>query len=568
MIVIGLALGLFLPGARSTAQDLIRTPAQARALEQALKVLARDSPGDAGHKYLVELARVKGGVPSTDRKLQRNVQALREKIQESTDYRPYRGDSAVYEAGVAAMLLSSIDPGAMGIPRDVLAGEIQRIVDYIQLTQNSNGSWDYVFRDSGDCSITQYGLLGLWEAEGAGARVNPAVWERVARFYIDSQEANGGWVYHPGETRQETMTMTAAGVSSLLLCRDQLNKYRERQGLVSELLTPVDPELRTLKYRPALRNRVIEESARRGAAWIARNFDPSMRSAAIGPSAAYALYGIERLVAFNEDLPWRSEALRWYQLGANYLLQIQASNGAFGGGARNSYGPTANTCWGVLFLSQATTKAVKRRRGGLGAGTLIGGRGLPADLDNLVEAGGRIFVRPLEGAIDGLLGVLEDPRNLEADRAYAGIVEQYDRQGPEAIRPYRDRFIGLLDDPDPGIRQVAIWALARSEDLKAVPPLIKVLREDRDPRVTIAASVGLRLISRKIEGFGLQAHSPRAERQRIAALWDGWFESINPLESSYVLEFDDDPMPADDADDASETGTEAEPQAEQGSSSQ
>ncbi len=39
--------------------------------------------------------------------------------------------------------------------------------------QKANGSWDYDNRTFGDTSISQYAVLGLWEAENAGVTISP-----------------------------------------------------------------------------------------------------------------------------------------------------------------------------------------------------------------------------------------------------------------------------------------------------------------------------------------------------------------------------------------------------------
>ena len=135
-----------------------------------------------------------------------------------------------------------------------------------------------------------------------------------------------------------------------------------------------------------------------------------------------------------------------------------------------------NTVWAMLFLTKSTAKSIKRvvnRK--LGAGTLLGGRELPKDLTSMTVAGGRIMSRPMNGAVEGMLAVLEDPRAQSADTAVAGLIERYHREGPEVLRPFKDRFRKMLTDRDPGVRQVAAWALARTGDLDVVPALIDAL---------------------------------------------------------------------------------------------
>ena len=85
----------------------------------------------------------------------------------------------------------------------------------------------------------------------------------------------------------------------------------------------------------------------------------------------------------------------------------------------------------------------------------------------------------MNGAVEGMLAVLEDPRAENADSALAGLVARYQADGPAVLRPYKDRFRKLLTDRDPGLRQVAAWALARTGDLDVVPALIDALVDRR-----------------------------------------------------------------------------------------
>src|SRR4029077_13364344 len=138
-----------------------------------------------------------------------------------------------------------------------------------------------------------------------------------------------------------------------------------------------------------------------------------------------------------------------------------------------------------------------------GAGTLLGGRELPKDLSSLTVAGGRVVSRPMNGAIEGMLAVLEDPRAEAADAAVAGMVDRYYKEGPEALRPFKVRFRKMLSDKDVGVRGVAAWALAHTGDVDVIPQWSYVLvTPNEDEEVVTSARMGLLLLSRKLKGFG------------------------------------------------------------------
>src|SRR4051812_24838656 len=148
----------------------------------------------------------------------------------------------------------------------------------------------------------------------------------------------------------------------------------------------------------------------------------------------------------------------------------------------------------------------------------------------------------MNGAVEGMLAVLEDPRAENADSALAGLVARYNVEGPGVLRPVKDRFRKLLSDRDPGLRRVAAWALARTGDLDVVPDLIAALTDD-DPSVVETAKLGLQLLSRKIEGLGPPSPSTPEQRQAAARKWRDWYDRIRPLDLEGQ---DDDPdTPAD-----------------------
>jgi hypothetical protein len=422
------------------------------------------------------------------------------------------------------MALASLDPVAN-------RGKLALIVSYLTAHQNANGSWDYFGRSFGDSSITQYGVLGLWESENSGIEVAPGVWERVASWYMSTQLGDGAWVYHhdePSASGGETISMTAAGVGSLLICRRQLDRYRQDARAVSPLLTSLATDA-TSDYRPSISFKDMDSAIARGMSWISGHWTMSLPT--VGRTPYYTLYGIERIGSLADRQT--IGRLDWFEKGRGYIRSTQKGDGSWDGEG----GPEANSAWAMLFLTKATAKTLRRIQiQRLGAGTLLGGRGLPKDLTSMTVAGGRVVARPMNGAIEGMLAVLEDPRAEQADAAVAGMVERYYRDGPDALRPYKARFRKMLADRDPGVRRVAAWALAHTGDMDIVSVLIESLT-DADEDVVDAARLGLQTISRKIDGLGPPRPSSPEQRKEAAARWHDWYAAIKPLD----LDDEDDP---------------------------
>ena len=135
----------------------------------------------------------------------------------------------------------------------------------------------------------------------------------------------------------------------------------------------------------------------------------------------------------------------------------------------------------------------------------------------------------MNGAVEGMLAVLEDPRAVDADSALSGLVARYRAEGPTALRPHKDRYRKMLSDRDPGVRKVAAWSLARTTDLDVVPSLIGALT-DFDEGVVTVAREGLQLLSRKIVGLGPASPSSPEQRRDAAKRWGDWYAAIRPLD--------------------------------------
>jgi hypothetical protein len=470
-----------------------------------------------GQSAMVALALIKAEVPPSDPVLQANLGRVWERFTTSSYEPELRGGQDIYEAAAVIMALVNLDAAAN-------RGWAALAAAHILGKQKPNGSWDYDHRTNGDCSISQYAVLGLWEAENAGVDIPPTVWDRAASWYMSMQSSAGSWNYHRDEAiGPETLSMTAAGTGSLLICQRQLQRYRNRRNGTSSLLKAVTEDTTNADFRASTTNPQLNAAIKRGMDWISSNFTTA-NSPVVGQTPYYMLYGLERIGALSDrDTIGRVD---WYARGRDFIRTSQQASGCWNG----MHGSEINTVWAILFIVKSTAKTIQRVKvTRLGAGTLLGGRTLPKDLSSLTVAGGRVVSRPLNGAIEGMLAALEDPRAQQADAAVAGLVERYYQEGPTALRPYKIRFRKMLSDRDPGLRQVASWALAHTSDLDVVPSLLDALVDPEEDVVT-AARLGLQLLSRKIVGLGPPTPSTPEQRTAAAERWREWYQTIRPLD--------------------------------------
>jgi hypothetical protein len=518
-----LKLGLFVGCAGSFAVSFFSPPAVAQqeaAVNAGVAYLKKQTGRPPGQAAMIALALMKAEVPHNDPTVQACLSAIRERFGSGGSYSPGLGNGpGTYEAAASIMALTTEDP-------EMNRSLIATVASYIAGRQNGNGSWDYTGRSAGDTSISQYAVLGLWEAESIGVDIEPAIWDRAASWYMSVQSSAGSWNYHRDEAGQpETCAMTAAGIGSLLICQRQLERYRTTRRDNSSLLTPLVSDAKRDNFKPSTSATQIDAAIKRGMSWLSANFAPSNPNLA-GQTPYYMLYGVERIGALAEKATLGK--VDWYAKGRDFIRSTQTSDGSW----HAQHGVDMNTAWAVLFLVKSTAKTIHKiniRK--LGAGTLLGGRELPKDLSSLTVAGGRVVSRPMNGAIEGMLAVLEDPRAEAADAAVAGMVDRYYKEGPAALRPFKVRFRKMLTDKDVGVRGVAAWALAHTGDLDVIPRLIDVLvTPNEDEEVVGSARMGLMLLSRKVEGYGPPSPSTAEQRKAAAQKWREWFEAIRPLD--------------------------------------
>src|SRR4051794_19484537 len=160
------------------------TPVRADADPTVVKGLqylrARAGGTNLGETALIALAMLKVEVPPNDPALAGCITKLRAHCT-SAGFEPEdKAGHDIYEAGVVALALGNL-------PAQSSRAELDVVARYLISKQKPNGSWDYIQRTNGDTSISQYAVLGLWEAENGGALVPPEVWERAATWFMSSQ---------------------------------------------------------------------------------------------------------------------------------------------------------------------------------------------------------------------------------------------------------------------------------------------------------------------------------------------------------------------------------------------
>jgi hypothetical protein len=263
-----------------------------------------------------------------------------------------------YESSAAILALTALNgtkapPNPKALPRSDGArppkGTPFRYSDWSMMTTRvlglldcleSGGGFDYWADDAGrpDVSATQFAILALRAASFAGYPVEDRkkdVWARNARFLEQCQSpGSGGFPYHRGDA--PSSGMTAAGVSTLVICREQM---------------------RILKDKPPAS---IDDAIAKGLLWLDANFDlernPSPHFEGRSHYHYCHLYAVERtgILAGRHELGGKD----WYMRGAAYLLAHQDPDGSWNDVTCMTPKDTLGTCFALLFLKRATPPAV------------------------------------------------------------------------------------------------------------------------------------------------------------------------------------------------------------------
>jgi hypothetical protein len=507
---------------------------------------------DGGEGALVTMSLLKSGLPPDTPEVKAGIDKILSRVVKA-EYKP--GTYHVYEAGVSLMALANADPSKY-------RPQIEAIARYLIDNQRPDGEWDYPTPGSGDTSITQYAILGLWEAARSGISVPRRVWDKAAGWHVTRQLKDGSFTYHPPRPSPDgftigaagTRTMSVAGTASLLVCRLHLypgatdpdevrTTGRKSRGKKYGILIPatVDDEealeveetrVTDANYRANTRLSAIDKAVAKGKEWLADHFH-------VAPNEGhdlYLLYGIERYAALAGIREIGGHD--WYAEGAAHLVATQGKgSGQYSapeaGVWNDACGPGPATAFGILFLGKATEKMLSRkpvrRDPKFGGGLLIGGRGLPDNLESLTLEDGGVKVRKIKGPVDGLLAELENAQSRQVEAAQASLVEAVATDDPEALIGQAGRLLRLARDPRVEVRRTVFWALGRTNDLRVVPALIAGL-EDPDPACRTEARNALRFISKRIDVREPPDEATAPQRAAAVSYWKKWYLTVRPYD--------------------------------------
>ena len=172
--------------------------------------------------------------------------------------------------------------------------DIECLLAYLHKHQKPHGGWGYEGRESGDTSMTQYGVLSSWVASRHGFNIPLDSIDAVANWLLRTQDPSGGFGYqgnlapNPRHLVPQTEirpSMTAAGSGSLYVCANLLglsDKREKKKEDVPSALREVKPkEAAKEKPKTKIELRLVRETEERAKKWMAT--DREARGGAVDP---------------------------------------------------------------------------------------------------------------------------------------------------------------------------------------------------------------------------------------------------------------------------------------------
>ena len=404
--------------------------------------------GPEGTRIMAALAVYKVTYEANHRVVQMGIEAARKMAIDVSNANSDRFESKIiYSISIAGILLATVDV-------DKYNEEIRIIQAFLIRSQKPHGGFGYLdggpyFR-SGDISQTQYAMLALWTMNQVNVEVPEEVAAKGVNFLVSAQTNDGGWPYQyggdGGSSGGATHSLSAAGLSALLIGGDMLGLYRSKYGQndeddgVPEAFRRI--EIEKIKKRPAMDRARVDEAMRKGEAYHRnKNYERAVWY-------YYYLYSVERFESFLEFAKHKKAKEKspgWYNQIAEDLMKAQAPDGAWGkeSGGDKVLAPDICTSFAVLFLIRSTQKAISEMQEAVAEG----GQELPKDLRSVKAGQGKVISKTETTSIDDALKMLEDEGKSDGEDSLAPERMRLAKD-PKARKEQLNRFSRLLNSKE------------------------------------------------------------------------------------------------------------------------
>ncbi|MGO8690469.1 MAG: hypothetical protein ACLQLG_12675 [Thermoguttaceae bacterium] len=521
------------------------SPAVKKAIKKAVRYLASDENKDEriGAKALVGLVMLKNHEAANHPRITAAVTAIQAAVK-GQEPANVKLDAPIYTAGVSVIFLATLDP-------HTYAGEIDSLLRYLQYVQKPHGGWGYLDRETGDTSMTQYGVLSAWEAKQAGCRFSRQSIEKVTSWLLRTQDPSGAFAYQ-GKTPAEGIdilikqdggigpTMSVAGVGSVFMSADLLDlvpRATQREENLPPALKEIDaprpapaPAAAAAEAdgKPKLDPRRIKAAEARGIRYIASS-TKGVKHCKMNYAdwwTFYYLYAYERYASFRELAEGRTDKEpAWYNDGARFLLKKQDGNGSWSTKDSPS-GRTPDTAFAVLFLLRSSKRSIEKAYG-YGESTLLAGRGLSKETAAVTVLQGKVVPVPQWKTAAELLPMLANREDPAFDQAIAALDQLPAKEAEVLAMNHAEVLRRLVADRAEPARTAAVKTIGNGNNLDLVPALVYTLG-DPDAGVAAEACQSLRRLSRTLGTRPVPTPLTEQGRRDEIQYWKQWYLAIRP----------------------------------------
>ena len=499
------------------------------------------------------------------------VQSAVEHIRQQCKSQSFINEKETYYPAIALILLAEVDSARNH-------DQIVYLLDVLKKRQNADGSYTYKNQDNADCSQTQFAGLAMWVAKSHNFDVDIPMAKNTLNWFC--RVARGGqWHYkytNTGEpTGQPTLSMQAAGISSVYLLADMLQLNRRVVDLASKAgkndglglpntvhiyVPPADGNGKAQRTDGPLTN--FDRGLLGGTQSAGnRSFDNTF-TYSYSRWNYYYLYALERYCYFREQAEGDlggGKFRNWYDGGVKFLADQQQKDGSF----KKTHGLTSeatSTAFAVLFLVRSSEIISFPPAEGQTNGAIGFSEGVLRRTKN-----GKIVDSQAEQDLGAMIALLKENEKLSSEQLERineslkkQIVEfrNQDEKSRAEVQAFLRSMVGARNYYR---RLIAVRFLAGEQDMDNVPGLIYAV-SDPDFRIAYEAHQGLRLISRKIDSMKLskttrdnarrdpgplERDSPqivttmRSEFNSMERRWSDWFLKIRPNAQLYKQDRDE-----------------------------
>lgn len=507
-----------------------KSPEVLHSVDKAVEYLKRAGAGESrlGGRALAAMAVLKAGKNEEHPFVQATISDIQKAI--GPDGKVNISDP-IYTAGIIVLFLGDFGP-------EKYRRELEAFGQFLHKNQRKDGAWTYLSMGSadayasGDMSMTQYGIMALWTLRQLDIDVSKESMDRAAQWLMLAQNPEtGAYAYQTTISADrktisrsgERLSMTAAGMASVYVCRDLFGYNgnvvsKPDEEKIHEAFQEKGEEGEQGRF--TVSEQRFDSVQKRGNTWLDKNFYPVTSTTQY---FYYYLYAFERYAAFRELAENEfHESPPWYDDTAKYLLENQQDGGYWTG----SISVQVDTAYAVLFLLRSTNKTFEKivlpnRYGG---GNMLGGRGLPKITDGIEVKDGNIISL---SEIDDTASLMERIEELDTtdDAALKQLAELPANEVENLLKKNKLKMRALVGHEKAEHRLAAVQVFGKSGDVSNAPPLIYALT-DPDPGVAQAALDALHRLARISRKETLP--ETLEKRTEVINRWKAWYRSVEP----------------------------------------